>query len=111
MKTGFQVACIAVLLVGCAAPSKYQNDPRAAVVGPDFLDYIDQYPMDRDTQYYYPHLGLADAKTLDTTSAESASSFPQNVRALMIQGPKPAPGAIDVEGQGWPKLEHRGIPF
>ena len=114
MKTRFPLALMATLLVvltGCSAPSKFKNDPRAAVVGPDFLDYIEQYPMDRDTQYYYPHFGLADAKPLDIPSNEGSSSFPQNVSALMIQTPKPAPSVSEIEGKGWPKLERRGIPF
>lgn len=112
MKTRFPLAWMCpllIVLVGCSAPSKYKNDPRAAVVGPDFLDYIDQYPMDRDTQYSYPHFGVVDARPLEMPS--NGSSFPQNVSALMIQTPKPAPSVLENEGKGWAKLEHDGIPF
>jgi len=114
MKTRFPLAWTAsllVVLVGCSAPSKYKNDPRAAVVGPDFLDYIEQYPMDRDTQYYYPHFAVAESKPLEAFIAEGSSSVPQNVSALMIQIPKPEPSVREHEGKGWPKLESDGIPF
>jgi len=114
MKTRLPLAWmfpLLIVLVGCSAPSKYRNDPRAAVVGPDFLDYIDQYPMDRDTQYSYPDFGVTDAKPLPAFSNEGSTSFPQNVSALMIQTPKPAPGVLENEGKGWAKLEHDGIPF
>jgi hypothetical protein len=111
MKTGFQIAWIAILLVGCSAPSKYKNDPRAAVVGPDFLDDIELYPMDHDTQYFYPHFGLTQAKPLETSSVQGSSTFPPNLSALMIERPKPAPAVSEIEGKGWPQLEHDGIPF
>jgi len=114
MKTRFPLTWMApllVVLVGCSSPSKFKNDPRAAVVGPDFLDYIEQYPMDRDTQYYYPHFGVADAKSLEAFVNEGSNSVPQNVSALMIQTPKPAPSVSEIEGKGWPELERDGIPF
>lgn len=109
MKTGFQVAWVAILLVGCSAPSKFKNDPRAAVVGPDYLDYIEQYPMDHDTQYYYPHLGLAGAKPLTMPNAGGAAGVPQKVSALMTERPAASPEVLQIESQGWPKLERAGI--
>jgi len=111
MKNGFQLAWIAILLAGCSAPSKFTHDPRAAVVGPDFLDYMEQYPMDHDTQYFYPHFGLAGAKSLEASNAEGSNVFPQNLSALMIERPKPSQEVREIDGQGWPKLEHDGIPF
>jgi hypothetical protein len=55
--------------------------------------------------------GLTDAKPLETTSNEGSSSFPQNVSALMIQTPKPAPSVSEIEGKVCTKLERDGIPF
>jgi hypothetical protein len=111
MNKGFALGIMAIVLVGCSTPSKHANDPRAAVVGPDYLDYIEQYPMDRDTQYYYPHFGLADAKVMETRATESSSSFPASISALMIQRPTPPPTVMEIEAEGWPALERDGIPF
>jgi hypothetical protein len=110
MKIGMQMALVAVLLAGCSAPSRFKNDPRAAVVGPDYLDYIVQYPMDRDTQYYYPDFRLAGV-TSKVGSSMQSPGFPANVDALLTQTPKPTPAVMESEGKGWPELEHDGIPF
>src|SRR5438046_663123 len=45
------ILSLALVGSGCTTSSKYVNDPRAAAVGPAYLDYIDEYPRDRDTQF------------------------------------------------------------
>jgi hypothetical protein len=111
MKTGLQIAFVALLVAGCAAPSRFKNDPRAAVVGPDYLDYIEQHPMDRVTQYYYPQLAVAGAKTEEALSAEGPGSVPANIHALMTRTAKESPSVQKIEGNGWAELERKGIPF
>jgi hypothetical protein len=111
MKTGLQIAFVALLVAGCAAPSRFTNDPRAAVVGPDYLDYIEQHPMDRDTQYYYPDFGAAETNSAQALSAEGPGSVPANIHALMTRTAKESPSVQRIEGQGWAELERKGIPF
>ena len=111
MKIGLLISFVALLVAGCAAPSRFKNDPRAAVVGPDYLDYIEQYPKDRDTQYYYPRLAAAEGKSVEETNAEGSGSFPANIHALMARTPKESPSVLELEGKGWAELESKGIPF
>ncbi len=111
MKTGLQIAFVASLVAGCAAPSHFKNDPRAAVVGPNYLDYIEHYPRDRDTQYYYPHLAATEAKTAEASSAEGPGSVPANIHALMTRTAKESPSVQKIEGEGWPELQRKGIRF
>jgi hypothetical protein len=111
MKIGLLISFIALLVVGCAAPSHFKDDPRAAVVGPDYLDYIEQYPKDRDTQYFYPRFAAAEGKSVEEPSTEGPGSVPANIHALMTRTPKESPSVLEIEGKGWPELEHEGIPF
>jgi hypothetical protein len=43
---------IALSIAGRATNTKFANDPRAEVIGPDYLDYIVEYPPDKDTEFY-----------------------------------------------------------
>jgi hypothetical protein len=112
MRTGLQLAFVALLVAGCAGPSRFKNDPRAAVVGPDYLDYIEHYPKDRDTQYYYPQLAATEANSAEAPSAGGPGSVPANIHALMTQTAKePPPSVQKIEGKGWAELQRKGIPF
>jgi hypothetical protein len=111
MKTGLQIPFVVLLVAGCAAPSHYKNDPRAAVVGSDYLDYIEHYPKDRDTQYYYPRLAATEANSAQAPSADGPASVPANVHALMTRTEKEPPSVQKIESKGWAELERKGIPF
>ena len=114
MKTGLQIAFVALLVAGCAGPSRFKNDPRAAVVGPDYLDYIERYPKDGDTQYYYPRLAATEANSASSAEAPSVDgpgSVPANIHALMTQTAKESPSVQRIEGKGWAELQRKGIPF
>jgi hypothetical protein len=103
---------LALLAAGCSSPSKYAHDPRAAVVGPDYLDYIDQYPRDLDTQYYYPVLtegGLTNWVDPSANLPKSASA--SAVDGLIINVPHPTEAVKNSTGKGWPRLEKEGIPI
>lgn len=105
------MAAIATLAVGCAHPSRYQNDPRAAVVGPDYLDYIEKYPRDRDTQYYYPAFGIYGSTNrgdLLTALPSTASADTQRLETII---PPMSPSVQAVEGAGWKELEQKGMPL
>lgn len=106
------ILSLAVLISGCCSPSKYAKDPRAGVVGPDYLEYIAQYPRDRDTQYYYP-LFVENSLTnwVDTYHNTSKSSSALGIETLIIDLPEPTAEAKAITGKGWPELEHTGIPF
>jgi hypothetical protein len=110
MKAELQIALIAILLTGCAAESRFTNDPRAAVVGPAYLDYIEEFPRDLDTQYYYPVLTVRDGLP-QTPAANLPSALPPEVDRLMMTRPHAAPLVQATEGKGWPELEQRGIPL
>jgi hypothetical protein len=95
---------------GCATSSKYVNDPRAAVVGPDYLDYIDQHPRDKDTQFYYP---LFDVRGFTNEVEYSApmSAADSEFKPLLTQIPQPSEEVKKITGKGWPRLERIGLPF
>ncbi len=111
MKAGWTILLISGLAAGCAHPSRYQHDSRAAVVGPDYLDYVDQYPRDRDTQYYYPVFKVGGDRERGELFPEPENAAPFEIKRLLIAVP-PAPPAVQaIEGKGWPELEREGIPF
>ena len=105
------MAVIATLAVGCAHPSRFQNDPRAAVVGPDYLDYIQKYPRDRDTQYYYPAFGVYGTTNRGDLLAALPSAVPADIQALQTIIPPMSPSVQAIEGAGWPTLEQKGMPL
>ena len=97
-------------VAGCAGQGRFKNDPRAAVVGPDYLDYIEQYPMDRETRYHYPpRIGFTGAKGVEAPSVDGPSSFTAKVQALMTLTAKVPPAVQKTDGIGWAKLERQGI--
>ena len=109
MKAVCPIALVAVLAAGCA-PSRFQNDPRAALVGPAYLDYIEQYPRDQDTQYYFPLFrvdGMTNrAELLASTQPGGAAGF----QRLLTPIPPVPPSVQAIEGKGWPELEREGMP-
>ena len=105
------LALVVLVVSGCAArSSKYSNDPRAAVVGPAYLDYIDEYPRDRDTQYYYPLFGVTGYTNEVDYSLPASESFSE-FKPLLTKLPPPTDEVQEITGKGWPELEHIGKPF
>lgn len=103
---------LGLLAAGCSAPSKFAHDPRAAVVGPDYLDYIYQYPRDRDTQYYYPVLTVGNLTNwVDPSSDLAKSASASAISSLIIDVPEPPEAVKQITGKGWPRLEKEGIPI
>lgn len=104
---------LGLLAAGCSfKTSRFAHDPRAAVVGPAYLDYINQYPRDRDTQYYYPVLTERGLTNWSDVSLELAkSSPPPAISRLMIDIPQASPKVQRITGKGWHKLEKQGIPI
>jgi hypothetical protein len=100
------ILSLALLGAGCTT-SKYANDPRAFLVGPDYLDYIDNNPRDRDTQYYYPVLKVDGYAA--TNLPQPKASAPATVAALMTVVPEPSECVKKDTGKGWPKLERTGL--
>ncbi len=111
MKLGLQVAVVALLLAGCCSTSKLAHDPRAAMVGPDYLDYIEQHPRDYDTQYYYPGFTIADLKDWKDPMADLVKPALPNLQALLTTRPPMAPSVQQIEGKGWPDLEGKPAPL
>lgn len=108
----FCIIALALVAAGCAPASRFAHDPRAAVVGPEYLDDIVEFPRDRITQYYYPVFtvdGLTNGPT--AYSSESHAQFGQGVDALLIDLPEPSEAAKEATGKGWPELQRKGIAF
>lgn len=100
---------LAFCLTGCAS-SKHSTDPRAAVVGPAYLDYIAAHPRDQATQYYYPSFGIHNfqpSEALLTPLPKSAAG--PKVAALLADIPEPSRQVQEVTGKGYPCLERTGI--
>ncbi len=111
MKTGLQIALVALLAGGCVHSSRFRNDPRAAVVGPDYLAYIAEYPMDRATQYYYPAFTIAGLTNWADPLAGMQGTVPAEIRRLLTTVPPMSPSVQAIEGKGWPELERKGMPL
>jgi hypothetical protein len=104
------IVVLGLVATGCSTSSKYVNDPRAAVVGPAYLDYIDQYPRDRDTQFYYPLFAVSGyTNEVDYTAPTSAETA--EFKPLLTQIPPVSEEIREITGKGWPKLEQIGKPF
>lgn len=112
MKALFILGLI-VLASGCThSPSRFAHDPRAAVVGPDYLDAIADYPRDQSTQFYYPVLTARGLENWTDPYADAPKgSFGNGVDALLIDVPQPSDEVRQITGKGWPRLEQYGIPF
>lgn len=108
-RRGLPVALAALLVAGCAQ-SRFTNDPRAALVGPDYLDYIEQYPRDRDTQYYYPDFTVAGLEGWHSPEEGLTNAAPADIQALLTTLPPVPPSVQSIEGKGWPELERKGMP-
>jgi hypothetical protein len=111
MKAGWQIAVLAVLAGGCATQSRFQNDPRAAIVGPDYLVYIEQYPRDRDTQYYYPAFTIGALLNWVDPSPRTQNAGADEIQRLLTIIP-PIPSSVQqIQGKGWSELEREGMPL
>jgi|ERR1017187_7557264 hypothetical protein len=97
-KTAFLI--IALSIAGCATKSKFANDPRAEVIGPDYLDYIVKYPPNKDTEFYAPWF------TVDGRQSEPSYGV-QNTHPLEIDVQTPSQAVRDISGKGYPLLEQR----
>jgi hypothetical protein len=104
------IVVLALIGAGCTSPSKFANDPRAAIVGPHYLDYIEQNPRDRGTQYYYP-LFAVHGFTNEVDYTLPNPSLKAEFQPLLTVIPEPTEEVKQITGKGWPKLEHSGIPF
>jgi hypothetical protein len=101
---------LALTLTACSHTSRFASDPRAAVVGSDYLDSIEENPRDLDTQFYYP------AFTTRTDGASQpqgviGAAIPATITSLMIDIPQPSQSVHDSAGKGYPELERDGIPL
>jgi hypothetical protein len=96
---------LVISLAGCSTPSKFVSDPRAAQIGPAYLDYIVEYPPDRDTQFRYPSFTVTGLeKWVDPYMNALPSPFP-SIDALLIKIPEPSQAVKDITGKGYPQLE------
>jgi len=100
--------CLALALTGCAE-SRYAHDPRAAVVGPAFLDSIAEYPPDRATEYYYPIFGVQGMTGATPSPVPAPAGEVSPVNALLIERPAACPEVQEITGQGYPRLEAKGV--
>jgi hypothetical protein len=108
MRIVLPVAIAALLTAGCAQPSRFQSDPRAAAVGPDYLDYLQKYPMDEATQYYYPSFKVSSAPERRHLYADLQEAVPADIQRLQTVIPPLPPLVKATEGKGWPELERNG---
>ena len=104
MKRYSIIFSLALLVSGCASPSRFANDPRSARVGPAYLEAIASYPRDKDTQLYYPMFAVHEP----TTSQDSGEP---RAEALLIDIPEPTAAGSENQGKGWPDLERTGMPL
>jgi hypothetical protein len=96
---------VVMLLAGCSTSSKFVHDPRAAQIGPAYLDYIAEYPPDRDTQFYYPSFTISGReKWVDPTTTLLPSPMP-DIDTLLTHIPEPSRAVKDITGKGYPQLE------
>jgi hypothetical protein len=101
-------ALLALSVTGCA--SRFASDPRAAVVGPAYLDCIANNPCDRDTQYYYPAFtvrGMGD--WVDPTLTLTNITVDRGITAMLTDVPKPSRKVLEISGKGYPDLEAAGL--
>jgi hypothetical protein len=107
---GIGLIFMVLSLAGCATTSKFAFDPRSAVVGPDYLDYIAEYPRDRDTEYYTPTFTIRGMENWvdPCSSAQRTPPFP-SIEALLVEMPEPSQEVKDITGKGYPSLEQVGI--
>lgn len=98
-----------LIATGCAS-TRHAGDPRASVVGPCHLDFIDGIPRDRDTQLYYPSFAARGlGNWTDPTSTLPAMQARPDVVALTTELPPISGDAEEVAGEGFPSLEDAGL--
>lgn len=102
-----QFGFLALYLTGCA--SRYSSDPRAAVVGPAYLDFIAEYPRDHATQYYYPSFEIRNFELEPALTVPMSSAAGPKVSVLLADIPEPSPRVKDITGKGYPSLEQTGL--
>jgi hypothetical protein len=100
--------CLVLALAGCATKSRYADDPRARCVGPAYLEYIDQHPPQKETQYFYPVLAVSGGSYLAMSPTGTVDS---TIQALLTVRPNPTADVQASTGKGWPELEAKGMPF
>jgi hypothetical protein len=103
IKGGMKAAAFVIIafsIAGCATKSKFANDPRAEVIGPDYLDYIVKYPPDKDTEFYAPWF------TVNGHQNEPSYGV-QNTHPLEIDVQAPPQAVKDIAGKGYPLLEQK----
>jgi len=91
---------VALSIAGCATQSKFASDPRAEVIGSDYLDYIVKYPPDKDTEYYTPWFTINGRQNKPSYGA-------QNTHPLEIDVQTPPLAVKDLAGKGYPLLEQK----
>jgi len=97
---------LSVAFSGCS--TQYAHDPRAAVVGPAYLEYIANHPRDCSTEYYYPSFRLTDDVVPPPQPIPLTTVPPTD--ALLIRRPPATKHAQREAGKGYPHLEAKGIP-
>lgn len=106
------LSLLALSVAGCSSPNpnRYAWDPRAALVGPAYLEYMAEFPRDRDTEFFYPSFTSRSVETAVPASTPlTGAAVPPAVAALLIDIPQPNPNVDGCEGKGYPKLEKTGI--
>ena len=101
---------LSLSLVGCSSPSRFGSDPRAALVGPAFLDYMAEFPRDRDTEFFYPSFtSRSGESSVAPSTVLTDTGVPPSVAALLIDIPQPNPNVEGCAGKGYPELERTVI--
>lgn len=101
---------LTVSVVGCSSPSRFASDPRAAVVGPAYLEYMAEFPRDRSTEFFYPvFTSRGGENAIPPSTALTSAAVPPSVAALLIDIPQPNKNVDGCAGQGYPELEKTGI--
>jgi len=103
-----RIVLLILCLTGCA--SKYASDPRAAVVGPAYLDAIAANPRDRATQYYYPSFAIRNFEPAAALSTPwPTPAVTPEIAALQTEIPEPSRNVREITGKGYPCLEQAGL--
>jgi hypothetical protein len=96
------MALTALILSGCAhQPGPYANDPRCQglrpislypwvhITGPNYLDYVMEYPRDRDTEMYRPSIYLQGVRARYLDPFPAPTNAPSEIQALLTPIPPP----------------------
>ena len=102
------VLILVLALAGCATENRYAYDPRARCVGAAYLQYIDDYPPQESTEYFYPVLKVKGGSYLAITPL---GPFDPKIEALLSVRPEPTAAVKQSAGKGWRELEATAMPF